>query len=208
MASSKTPAATKPAAQAAYRARLKAAYYEAIRPQLVKDLGLNNLHQAPRLEKIILNAGLGRAKSEKQVFETAANTLGRISGQKPQVTLARMSVASFKLRTGNKIGMMVTLRDNRMYEFLERLIEFVMPRLRDFRGASLRSFDRSGNYSIGFREQSIFPELSFEETHPAHGLQATLVFRSRGAEDSRALLEAFGCKFEKSNAEKQGGSNG
>ena len=204
----KTRSAKQPANQPPYKARLKAAYHETIRPQLLKDLGLKNIHQVPRLEKIVLNAGLGKAKSDKQVFERATNTLSRISGQRPQVTLARMSVASFKLRAGNKIGMMVTLRDNRMYEFLERLIEFVMPRLRDFRGARLKSFDRSGHYSIGFKEQSIFPELSFEETHPAHGLQATLVFKSRSAADSQALLEAFGCKFEKSAVSGEGDSNG
>ena len=115
---------------------LKKAYYEDIRPQLQKTLKLTNALQVPRLEKIVLNAGLGQAKHDKQIFAVAENTLSKISGQKPQVTLARMSVASFKLRTGHKIGAMVTLRDVRMYEFLERLIHFVMPRFRDFRGAS------------------------------------------------------------------------
>ena len=180
-----------------YRPHLKLDYYQRIRPKLKDDLKLKNLHQVPKLEKIVLNAGLGRLKSDKRIFETTTNTLSKISGQKPQDTLARMSVASFKLRTGNKIGMMVTLRDERMYEFLERLINLVMPRLRDFRGASLKSFDRCGHYSIGFREQSIFPELSFEETNPSHGLQATLVFNSQQPEHVKALLEEFGFKFEK-----------
>ena len=147
----KTATDGKRAAPAApYRPRLKAAYYGEIRPRLLKQLGLKNVHEVPRLEKIVLNCGLGRAKADKRAFETATNTLSRISGQRPQATLARMSVASFKLREGNRIGLTATLRDNRMYEFLERLVELVMPRLRDFRGASLKSFDRSGNYSIGF----------------------------------------------------------
>ncbi|MYB39832.1 50S ribosomal protein L5 [Candidatus Saccharibacteria bacterium] len=182
----------------AYGPRLKTDYYERIRPELRRKLELKNLHQVPKLEKIVVNAGLGRTKDDKKVFETAANTLAKISGQNPKVTTARISVASFKLRTGQEIGLMSTLRGDRMYEFLDRLINLVMPRLRDFRGAPLKAFDRSGNYSIGFREQSIFPELSFEETSPPHGLQATLVFESAGPEHSRALLEEFGFKFEKS----------
>ena len=209
MAKTVTTKAQKPAPQPLYRARLKTAYLEEIRPKLLKELGLKNIHEVPRLEKITLNSGLGRVKGDKKVFETATNTLSRVSGQMPRATLARMSVASFKLRTGNRIGLMVTLRDNRMYEFLERLIELVMPRLRDFRGSSLKSFDRQGNYSIGFSEQSIFPELSFEETTLAHGLQATLVFKSKNPEHSRALLEAFGCRFEKTAAsgDNQKGEN-
>ena len=186
-----------------YQSQLKTDYYASIRPQLKKDLKLKNLHQVPRLEKIILNTGLGRAKDQKQVFTTAENTLAKISAQKPQITLARMSIASFKLRTGNKIGLMVTLRDDRMYEFLERLINVVMPRFRDFRGASLKSFDKQANYSLGFKEQALFPELSFEETNPAHGLQATLVFDKDNKAHNRALLEAFGFKFEKDKQEEE-----
>ena len=180
-----------------YSPRLKLEYYNNIRPKLKEDLKFHNLYQVPQLEKIILNAGLGRQKDLKQVFITAENTLAKISGQKPQATFARMSVASFKLRTGNKIGMMVTLRDIRMYEFLDRLINLVIPRFRDFRGISLRSFDKSGNYSLGFSEQALFPELPFEETNPAHGLQASLVFNTNNALHNQALLEAFGFKFEK-----------
>ncbi len=180
-----------------YQPQLKADYYAKIRPKLKTDLKLKNIHEVPQLEKIVLNTGLGRSKGDKKVFETALNTLSKISGQKPKETVARMSVASFKLRTGNKIGLMVTLRDARMYEFLERLINLVMPRLRDFRGASLRSFDKSGHYSIGFKEQSIFPELSFEETNPPHGLQVTLVFNGSQPGHAKALLEEFGFKFEK-----------
>ena len=189
-----------------YQPKLKADYYSKIRPKLKTALKLKNIHEVPGLEKIVLNAGLGRTKGDKQIFETAVNTLSKISGQKPKETVARMSVASFKLRTGNKIGLMVTLRGVRMYEFLERLINLVMPRLRDFRGASLKSFDKSGHYSIGFREQSIFPELSFEETNPVHGLQATLVFSDSRPDYVRALLEEFGFKFEKTAASGEKGA--
>ena len=180
-----------------YQPRLKTAYKKEIRSQLQADLGLANLHQVPKLDKIVLNSGLGRSKDDKRVFETARNTLAKISGQRPVTTKARLSIASFKLRTGNPIGLMVTLRGDRMYEFLDRLINLVIPRFRDFRGLSRRSFDPSGNYSIGFREQSLFPELSFEETQPAHGLQATLIFDSQGPAHSLALLEKFGARFTK-----------
>ena len=190
----------------AYVPALKTAYYEEIRPRLQKELELTNPHQVPQLERIVLNTGLGRQKTDKQALATAANTLLKISGQKPQPTLARMSIANFKLRTGNQIGLRVTLRDERMYEFLERLINLVMPRFRDFRGASLKSFDRQGHYSLGFKEQAVFPELPFEETNPAHGLQATFVFSQTRPEHNRRLLEEFGFKFEK---EKQtGGQDG
>ena len=180
-----------------YQPRLKLLYYNELRPQLHKDLKLANIYEVPKLEKIVINTGLGRSKDNKQIFATAENTLAKISGQKPQICLSRMSIASFKLRTGNKIGMMVTLRDQRMYEFLDRLINLVIPRFRDFRGISLKAFDTTGNYSIGFREQALFPELSFEETNPAHGLQANLVFDSNNAQYNKALMEAFGFKFEK-----------
>ena len=180
-----------------YQPRLKQTYYDTVRAELQTSLQLKNVHQVPKLEKIVINAGLGKVKGDKKAFATAANTLAKITGQRPQTTQARLAIAGFKLRTGNEIGMKVTLRDERMYEFLERLITIVMPRLRDFRGASLRSFDQQGHYSIGFKEQAIFPELSFEETTPVHGLQATLVIQSASRQHSQALLEAFGFKFEK-----------
>ena len=184
--------------QKTYQPRLKEQYRSEIRPQLQKELALKNIHQVPEIEKIILNVGLGRVKDDKKTLAAAANTLAKISGQKPQKTQARLSIANFKLRSGQEIGYMVTLRDERMYEFLERLIHLVLPRFRDFRGLSLKSFDRQGNYSLGFREQALFPELSFEETNPSHGLQATLVFaRSRAIEDNRKLLLAFGFPFVK-----------
>ena len=189
-----------------YSPTLKVAYQQKARFKLKQELGLKNLHQVPVLEKIVLNVGIGRFKSDKQVLATSNNTLIKITAQKPQATLARMSIANFKLRTGNQIGWRVTLRGDRMYEFLERLIDLVMPRLRDFRGASLKSFDKQGNYSLGFREQAFFPELSFAETNPSHGLQATFVFHNSNPVASRRLLEEFGFKFEK--RANKGVSNG
>jgi large subunit ribosomal protein L5 len=130
--------------------------------------------------------------------------LRKITGQQPVETVAKQSIATFKLREGNKIGMMVTLRGERMYEFLDRLITVVLPRLRDFHGVSAKAFDRQGNYSLGMREQSVFPELTFEDTTHPHGLQINLTIRSRGPADSRALLAKFGMPFEKDSAEREG----
>jgi large subunit ribosomal protein L5 len=179
------------------KARLKQLYYQKIRPELKKDLNLANINQVPRLEKIVINAGLGKAKDEKRVLEAAANTLAKISGQKPIPTRARMSIASFKLREGSSIGLKVTLRDKRMYEFMDRLINVVLPRLRDFHGVKLKAFDKQGNYSIGFSEQSVFVELSFEETTQSHGLQAVFVTDAKDELHSKALLAKFGMPFEK-----------
>ena len=178
-------------------ARLKTEYVTKYRAELQKELQLNNINQVPKVEKIILNVGLGKAKDDKKLIEVAANTLLKITGQKPQETYARMSIASFKLREGNKIGLKVTLRGERMYEFLDRFINIVLPRLRDFHGVSLKAFDGQGNYSIGLREQSIFPELSFEETSSAHGLQVVIVTDANNKEHAKALLEKFGMPFEK-----------
>ena len=183
--------------QVNYQPRLKQAYQTTIRAELIDQLSLTNLHQLPRLEKIVLNAGLGRAKDDRRLFETAYNSLAKISGQKPMTTRARLSVASFKLRAGQTIGLKVTLRGDQMYEFMDRLVSLVIPRFRNFRGLSRKSFDRSGNYSLGLVDQALFPELSFEETNPSHGLQVTLVISSRSQADSLALLEQFGFKFTK-----------
>lgn len=177
--------------------RLKKLYIEQYLPELKKGLDLANVHQVPRLEKIVLNVGLGKAKDDKRMFEVANNTLIKITGQKPQETYARMSIATFKLREGNKVGLKVTLRGDRMYEFLDRLINIVLPRLRDFHGVSRKAFDRQGNYSIGLTEQSIFPELSFEETTVAHGMQVVIVTDSHDVEHNRQLLTKLGMPFEK-----------
>lgn len=178
-------------------ARLKKLYYEKYRTELKAELKHANIHQVPNLEKIVINVGLGKAKDDKKMFDVAANTLLKVTGQKAQLTYAKQSIASFKLREGNKIGMKVTLRGERMYEFLDRLMNLVLPRLRDFHGLSLGAFDGQGNYSIGLIEQSIFPELSFEETSNTHGMQVIIVTNSNDKAGAKALLSKLGMPFEK-----------
>lgn len=185
------------ATKTATTARFREAYNTKIAAELQKELALTNAHQVPRLEKITLNVGLGKAKDDKRVIEAAANTLAKITGQKPVETKAKKSIASFKLREGNMIGLKVTLRGDKMYEFLDRFITIVLPRLRDFHGVSPKAFDKQGNYAIGLTDQSVFPELSFEETTTAHGLQAIFTISGGNPAYSRALLEKFGMPFEK-----------
>jgi large subunit ribosomal protein L5 len=191
--------ASKKTAGPSFRARLKTQYVNEIAPQLRDELGLDNVHQVPKLEKIVINVGLGRAKDDRKLMEVAGNTLRKITGQQPIETMAKKSIAAFKLREGNKIGLKVTLRNDQMYEFLDRLINLVMPRLRDFHGVSAKAFDKSGNYSLGMTDQSVFPELTFEDTTTPHGLQFIFVIKSQSPEHSRALLEKFGVPFEKEN---------
>lgn len=178
-------------------ARLFVQYNDRIAKELKQELGLKNPHEVPRLEKIVVNSGLGKAKDEKRVMEVATNTLRKITGQQPIQTTAKNSIASFKLREGNKIGLKVTLRGQRMYEFMDRVIATVLPRLRDFHGVSLKAFDGQGNYSIGFTDQSVFPELSYEETTPPHGLQVIFVIKCKEKAHAKALLEKFGMPFQK-----------
>jgi large subunit ribosomal protein L5 len=180
-------------------ARLRARFNSSIAKDLQKELSLKNVHEVPRLEKIVVNVGLGRAMNDKKVMETATNTLRKITGQQPIQTTAKNSIAGFKLREGNKIGLKVTLRGDRMYEFIDRVINLVIPRLRDFHGVSAKAFDKQGNYAIGFIDQSVFPELSFEETTTSHGLQVIFVINAKEREHARALLEKFGLPFEKEN---------
>lgn len=180
-------------------ARLRAAYSSTITKELEKELNLGNVHQVPRLEKIVLNVGLGKAKEDKRVIEAATNTLRKIAGQEPVETIAKQSIAGFKLREGNKIGLKVTLRGDKMYEFMDRLITIVLPRLRDFHGVSPKAFDRQGNFSLGMVDQSVFPELTFDETTVSHGLQAVFVIKCQEPAHARALLEKFGMPFEKEN---------
>lgn len=187
--------ASKPVSKAT--ARLRVRYNETMVKELMSELGLKNVHEVPRLEKIVVNCGLGRAKDDKRLMEAAANTLRKITGQQPIQTTARNSIAGFKLREGNKIGLKVTLRGDRMYEFMDRVINLVLPRLRDFHGVSEKAFDRQGNYSIGFTDQSVFPELSFEETTNAHGLQMIFVINAKEKDHARALLQKFGMPFQK-----------
>ncbi|MBA3758321.1 50S ribosomal protein L5 [Candidatus Saccharibacteria bacterium] len=196
MAETKTPKAPKAKAPAA-AARLKSLYSSQYAGELQKELKLKNPMQVPKLEKIVLNIGLGRAKDDKKYIEVATNTLRKITGQQPVETFARMSIANFKLREGNKIGIKVTLRGEQMYEFMDRLINIVLPRLRDFHGVKAKAFDKSGNFSIGLNDQSVFPELTFEETTTVHGLQAVFVIDCQEQAHGRALLEKFGMPFEK-----------
>jgi large subunit ribosomal protein L5 len=186
----KTPATT---------TRLRERYYKEIVTELQKELKLGNVHQVPRLEKIVVNVGLGKAKDDKKMFETATNTLRKITGQQPVDTIAKKSIAGFKLREGNKIGMKVTMRGDHMYELLDRVITVVLPRLRDFHGVSLKAFDKSGNFSLGFVDQSVFPELTFDETTTVHGLQMVFVIKCENPAHAKALLEKFGMPFEKEN---------
>jgi large subunit ribosomal protein L5 len=192
---SKASAGTK--ASTGTTVRLREQYNAKIAAELMKELSLVNAHQVPKLEKITLNIGLGKAKDDKKMFEVATNTLTKITGQKPLETVAKLSIANFKLREGNKIGLKATLRGDKMYEFLDRMISIVLPRLRDFHGVSNKAFDRQGNYSFGLTDQSVFPELTFEETTTAHGLQVVFTIKSRSPADSKALLQKFGMPFEK-----------
>jgi large subunit ribosomal protein L5 len=180
-------------------ARFKTLYNSKIAGELQKELKLANPHQVPKLAKITLNVGLGKAKDDKKVFEAAANTLAKVTGQRSVETIAKKSIASFKLREGSKIGLKVTLRGEQMYEFLDRLITLVLPRLRDFHGVNPKSFDRQGNFAIGLADQSVFPELSFEETTTAHGMEAVLTIKCLEPAHARVLLEKFGMPFMKEN---------
>ncbi len=178
-------------------ARLKQLYNSKYASELLKELELHNFHQVPRIEKVVLNIGLGRGKDDKKLMQVAENTLCKITGQQPVETFAKQSIAGFKLREGNKIGLKVTLRDQRMYEFVDRLVNVVLPRLRDFHGVSNKSFDPSGNFCIGINDQSVFPELSFDETTTSHGLQAVFVISCQRPGHAKALLIKFGVPFEK-----------
>lgn len=189
--------ATKTAATATVP-RLKRLYKEELVASLQKDLGLDNPHQVPRLEKIVLNVGIGKHKDDKHYHEMVTNTLRKITGQQPVDRMAKKSIATFKIRAGmNRIGVSVTLRGDRMFEFLDRLVNVSLPRVRDFHGVSLKGFDKSGNYSLGITEQSIFPELNFEDTQVLHGLQINFVIKTEDKAHAQALLRAYGMPFEK-----------
>lgn len=178
--------------------RLKALYKDTIVKELQAELNLANTHQVPKLEKIVVSVGIGKNKDDKRFYEAVTNTLTKITGQHPIDRMAKKSIAGFKIRAGmNRVGVSVTLRGSRMYEFLDRLTNVALPRVRDFHGVSKKAFDKDGNYSIGIVEQSIFPELTFEETQIPHGLQVNFVISGKNAANSRVLLEKFGIPFEK-----------
>ncbi len=178
--------------------RLQEYYRDTVVPELMQELSLSNVMQVPRISKITLNMGLGEAIQDKKVIEAAVKDLELISGQKPVVTIARKSVASFKLRDGMPIGAKVTLRAERMYEFLDRLINIAAPRVRDFRGLSPKSFDGRGNYSVGVREQIIFPEIDYDKIDAIRGMDITITTTAKNDEEGKALLKAFNFPLKKS----------
>jgi large subunit ribosomal protein L5 len=178
-------------------ARLKTYYEEVLKPQLRERFGYENPMQVPKLEKIVINMGVGEAVSDSKKINAAMDDLAKIAGQKPVVCRARKSVANFKLRKGMPIGCKVTLRRERMYEFLDRLVNIALPRVRDFRGLSPRSFDGRGNYAFGLREQIVFPEINYDEIDEIRGMDIIIHTTAGTDEEARALLEGFALPFRK-----------
>ena len=176
-------------------ARLRERYLKEIRPALVQELGLKNPMQAPRLDKVVVNMGLGEAISNAKILDASLEQLASITGQKPVVTKARKSIANFKLRQGQSIGAMVTLRGDRAYEFLDRLLNVALPRVRDFKGVSPKAFDGKGNYTMGVKEQIIFPEINYDKVEKIKGLNITVVTTARNDEEGRTLLRHLGMPF-------------
>lgn len=176
-------------------ARLRERYQKEIAPAIAKEFGIRNPMAVPRLEKIVLNMGMGEAVANVKILDTAVEELRAITGQKPVITKAKKSIASFKLRQAMPIGVAVTLRGERMYEFLDRLVSIALPRVRDFRGVSPKAFDGRGNYTIGVREQLIFPEIDFNKVDKARGMNISIVTTARNDEQARALLKAMGMPF-------------
>ncbi len=174
---------------------LKKRYRETIQPKLLKDLSLSNIHQVPKVLKVTVNRGLGEAASNAKSLEASINELATITGQKVLVTRSKKAIAGFKIRQGMPIGCAVTLRGDRMYAFLERLINLALPRIRDFRGVNPKSFDGRGNYTMGVKEQLIFPEISFDKIDAIRGMDITIVTSARTDEEGRALLREMGMPF-------------
>ena len=180
-------------------ARLKDRYLEEIRPRLMEKFGYSSVMQAPRVEKVTLNMGVGEAKQDSKMLDAAREQLATIAGQQPNIRRARKSVAAFKLREGMPVGLSVTLRHERAYEFLDRLTSVAIPRIRDFRGLNPRSFDGRGNYTMGVREQIIFPEIDYDAIDQVRGLDITITTSASTDEEALALLEAFGMPFTREN---------
>jgi large subunit ribosomal protein L5 len=176
-------------------ARLQAYYRQSVVPDLMKRFGYKSLLQVPRIEKITLNMGVGEAVADKKVMESAVGDMEKIAGQKPVVTKARKSIANFKIRAGYPIGCMVTLRGLRMYEFLDRLVNVAIPRIRDFRGMSGRAFDGRGNYNLGVKEQIIFPEIEYDKIDVLRGMNISITTTAKSDEEAKALLAAFKFPF-------------
>ena len=177
------------------RPRLRARFEKEVAPALLKELELKNPMAVPRLHKIVVNMGVGEATQNAKVLDPAVNELGQITGQKPVVTRAKKSIAAFKVRQGQSIGAMVTLRGDRMYEFFDRLLNIVLPRVRDFRGVSSKSFDGRGNYTIGLHDQLIFPEISYEKVDKLKGMNVTIVTTAANDNQARSLLKHMGMPF-------------
>jgi len=177
------------------KSRLEERYLTEVSPQLKARLGYNNIMQLPRLEKIVLSIGLGEAIQDAKALEVAGKELATISGQRPVTTRAKKSISSFKLRAGMPIGIMVTLRGKRMYDFFDKLVNVVLPRFRDFRGVSRDSFDGRGNYSLGIKEQIVFPEIDYDKVDKIRGLGVTIVTTAKNDDEARDLLELMGMPF-------------
>ncbi|HUO14016.1 MAG TPA: 50S ribosomal protein L5 [Verrucomicrobiae bacterium] len=177
------------------RPRLRTRFEKEVAPALLKELELRNVMAVPRLHKIVVNMGVGEATQNAKVLDPAVNELGQIAGQKPVVTRAKKSIAAFKVRAGQSIGAMVTLRGDRMYEFLDRLVNIVLPRVRDFKGVSSKSFDGRGNFTLGLHDQLIFPEISYEKVDKLKGMNVTIVTTAGNDNQARALLKHLGMPF-------------
>ena len=178
-------------------ARLQQHYKEKVVPELVQKFGYRSVMEVPRISKITLNMGVGKATQDKKILDNAVADLTKITGQKPVVTKAKKSIANFKVRAGSAIGCMATLRGERMYEFLDRLVSIAIPRIRDFRGISSRAFDGRGNYTLGVREQIIFPEIAYDQIDALRGMDITITTTARDDREGRALLESFNFPFRK-----------
>lgn len=176
-------------------ARLKEKYRKEIAPAIAKEFGIENVMAIPKITKVVVNMGMGEAIGNAKILDTATDELKSVTGQKPVTTKAKKSIASFKLRQGMNIGTMVTLRGDRMYEFLDRLISVALPRVRDFRGVSAKAFDGRGNYTLGIREQLIFPEIDFNKVDKTRGMNISIVTTAENDEQARALLKAIGMPF-------------
>ena len=185
-----------------YQPRLKTSYDEEIRPRLKDELGLSSTMQVPRLQKITINMGVGEAKTDAKQLDSAIDELTTIAGQRAQVRLARKSIAGFKVREGMPVGARVTLRGARMWEFLDRLVSIALPRIRDFRGLSPRSFDGRGNYSIGIREQIIFPEIDYDQIAGIRGLDVAITTTAADDDQGLALLRALGMPFQRQSEDE------
>jgi len=179
------------------KSRLEEKYLAEVTPQLKTGLGYNNIMQLPKLKKIVINIGLGEATQEPKALEAAEKDLATISGQHPVTTRSKKSISAFKLRAGVPIGMMVTLRGKRMYDFFDKLVNVVLPRFRDFRGVSRDSFDGRGNYSLGMKEQIVFPEIDYDKVDKIRGMEVTIITTAKNDDEARTLLELMGMPFGK-----------